>query len=157
MKLALTSHHLRIYGRRPWHAKACTALLVCGAALMRLAAPSPVAAQATHIVRLEVDEERDVHRFVPARISARAGDVVVFRVSSGAPHAVAFEGRGLTATARGLLDAALPDRSSELQGPVLPRNGMEYRVTVPRLPAGNYRFYSSPHRAYEMRGELIVN
>jgi plastocyanin len=130
---------------------------MCVAALLRLAIPDTAAAQTTHIIRLEVDAERDVHRFVPARITARAGDVLVFRVSSGAPHALAFEGAGLSATARDLLQAALPDRASDLQGPVLPRNGMEYKVTVPRLPAGTYRFYSTPHRAYEMRGELIVN
>jgi plastocyanin len=107
-------------------------------------------------VRLEVDSERDVHRFVPARITAKPGDLVVFRVSSGAPHAIGFEPGGLSPGTRALLHAALPDPSAELQGPVLPRNGMEYRVRVPLLAAGTYRFYSTPHRAYEMRGELIV-
>ncbi len=129
---------------------------MCVAALAPLLIrPSSAVAQAVHVIRLEV-AARDVHRFVPARITARPGDVLVFRVSSGAPHALAFEGVGLSAAARGLLQGALPDRSSDLQGPVLARNGMEYKVTVPRLPAGTYRFYSTPHRAYEMRGELIV-
>jgi plastocyanin len=130
---------------------------MCVAARILVAVPDMAAAQTTHIIRLEVDAERDIHRFVPGRITARAGDILVFRVSSGAPHAVAFEGSGLATTARDQLQAALPDRVSDLQGPVLPRNGMEYKVTVPRLPAGTYRFYSSPHRAYEMRGELIIN
>ncbi len=130
---------------------------MCVAARILVAVPDMAAAQTTHIVRLEVDAERDVHRFVPGRITARAGDILLFRVSSGAPHAVAFEGSGLSATARDQLRAALPDRVSDLQGPVLPRNGMEYKVIVPRLPAGTYRFYSTPHRAYEMRGELIIN
>jgi plastocyanin len=130
---------------------------MCVAALLGLALPDIAAAQTTHIIRLEVDTERDVHRFVPGRITARAGDVLIFRVSSGAPHALAFERRGLSTTARDLLQAALPDAASDLQGPVLPRNGMEYKLIVPRLPAGTYRFYSTPHRAYEMHGELIVN
>jgi plastocyanin len=130
---------------------------LCLAALFGVVIPDIAAAQTNHIVRLEVDTERDVHRFVPARITARAGDVLIFRVSSGAPHAIAFEGSGLSSTARNLLQAALPERGSDLDGPVLARNGMEYRMTVPRLPAGTYRFYSTPHRAYEMRGELIVN
>lgn len=139
------------------HAKACTALLMCVAALASLTVPDPAVGQSTHVIRLEVDADRDVHRFVPARITAKPGDLLVFRVSSGAPHALAFEAAGLSAAARALLQAALPDRSSDLQGPVLAENGIEYRVTVPRLPAGTYRFYSTPHRAYEMRGELIVN
>ncbi|MGH7628372.1 MAG: plastocyanin/azurin family copper-binding protein [Gemmatimonadales bacterium] len=147
------SHLMEIYGYRGRHAKARAAWLMCFAAL----APSAVvAAQATHVVRLEVDTERDVHRFVPARVTARAGDLLVFRVSSGAPHAVAFETAGLSRAARGLLQSAMADRSADLQGPVLASDGMEYRVTVPRLPAGVYRFYSTPHRAYEMHGELIV-
>ncbi len=147
------SHLIAIYGYGGRRAKARAALLVCFAAL----APHAVAAaQATHVVRLEVDTERDVHRFVPARVTTAPGDLLVFRVSSGAPHAVAFETAGLSPAARGLLQSAMPDPSSELQGPVLASDGMEYRITVPRLPAGVYRFYSTPHRAYEMRGELIV-
>ena len=138
------------------HAKARAALLMCGAALVSLAVPDPALGQSTHVIRLEVDADRDVHRFVPARITAKPGDLLVFRVSSGAPHALAFEATGLSAAARARLQAALPDRSSDLQGPVLAENGVEYRVTVPRLPKGTYRFYSTPHRAYEMRGELII-
>jgi plastocyanin len=133
-----------------------TPLLMCVAALAGLAQTTLAAAQSTHVVRLEVDADRDVHRFVPARVTARPGDVLLFRVSTGAPHAVAFEKAGLSPAARALLESSLPDRSSELQGPVLARNGAEYRMTVPKLPVGVYRFYSSPHRAYEMRGELII-
>jgi plastocyanin len=157
MNRTRTSHPIGIYGPSRRHAKACAALSLCVAALLGVVVADIAAAQTTHIVRLEVDAERDVHRFVPARISARPGDVLLFRVSSGAPHAIAFEGSNLSATARNLLQAALPNRGSDLEGPVLARNGVEYRVTVPRLPAGTYRFYSTPHRAYEMRGELIVN
>jgi len=152
-----TSHRKSIYGRHLGHAKARAALIVCVAALTRLLAPPACDAQTTHIIRLEVDRERDVHRFVPARISAKAGDVLIFRVSSGAPHALGFEPAGLSTAARIVLQAAMPDPTADLQGPVLSKNGMEYRVTVPRLPPGTYRFYSTPHRAYEMRGELIVN
>ncbi len=125
---------------------ALAATIICNAA----------EAQTTHVIRLEVDADRDIHRFVPARVTARAGDVLLFRVSSGAPHAVAFEPASLTPSARAALGAALPDRSAELQGPVLVRNGAEYRVVVPRLPAGTYRFHSTPHRAYDMTGEVIV-
>jgi plastocyanin len=148
---------MAIYDRLRGYAKSRTAFFLCVAApSLAVESIRTAAAQTTHVIRLEVDTERDVHRFLPARITARAGDVLVFRVTSGAPHAIAFETAGLSPTARGLLQAALPDASSELQGPVLARNGMEYRVTVPPLPAGSYRFYSSPHRAYEMRGELTV-
>jgi plastocyanin len=139
------------------HAKARTALSVCGIALAATVNGDTARAQSSHIVRLEVDDDREVHRFVPARVTAQAGDVILFRVSSGAPHAIAFEPAGLSPAVRSLLEGALGERTAELQGPVLSRNGSEYRFVVPLLPSGRYRFYSSPHRAYEMVGELIVN
>lgn len=156
MNRSLSSHLLRIYGRAKGHAKACTALSVCVIALAAVVSVTSAQAQTSHIVRLEVDDEREVHRFVPARVTAQAGDAILFRVSSGAPHAIAFEPAGLSPAVRSLLQGALGERTAELQGPVLSRNGIEYRFVVPLLPVGRYRFYSSPHRAYEMVGELIV-
>ncbi len=114
------------------------------------------AAQTTHEVRLEVDEKRNEYRFVPARIAAHPGDVLVFRTVSGAPHSVVFEAGGLSRRAHDALNAAMPRRSADLSSPLLTRNGAEYRITVPSLPQGSYRFFCLPHRAYDMRGELVV-
>ncbi|HEY8106391.1 MAG TPA: plastocyanin/azurin family copper-binding protein [Gemmatimonadales bacterium] len=123
---------------------------------MSLLAGRPAAAQTVHIVRLEVDVAREVYRFVPARVTARPGDVLRFRVSSGSPHNVTFEEKGLSPAARDALDAAMPNRTGELSSPVLDRPGAEYRIVVPALPAGRYPFFCTPHRVYDMRGELIV-
>lgn len=114
------------------------------------------AAQTVHIVRLEVDVAREVYRFVPARVTARPGDILRFRVSSGSPHNITFEGEGLPPAARDALDAAMPNRTGELSSPVLDRPGAEYRIVVPALPPGRYPFFCTPHRVYDMRGELIV-
>src|SRR3712207_8978568 len=38
----------------------------------------------THQVRMEMDEKRGEYRFVPASVTARPGDVLVFRAASGA-------------------------------------------------------------------------
>ena len=157
MNRSLNSHLPRIYEPVTGRAKSCAALRVCVIALAAAATGRALQAQTTHIVRLEVDLEAQLHRFVPARVTAQAGDTLRFRVSSGAPHAIAFEPAGLPPTVRGLLQRALGERTADLQGPVLSRVGMEYRFVVPRLPSGRYRFYSTPHRAYEMTGELIVN
>lgn len=114
------------------------------------------AAQATHEVGLEMDEKRNEYRFVPARTAARPGDVVVFRTVSGAPHSVVFEAGGLSRQAHDALNDAMPRRAADLSSPLLTRNGAEYRITVPALPKGTYRFFCLPHRAYDMRGELVV-
>jgi plastocyanin len=114
------------------------------------------AAQDTHEIRMEVNAKRNEYAFVPAEIIARPGDVLVFRTVSGAPHSVVFEAGELSAPAREALNAALPRRSGDLSSPLLTRNGVEYRVTVPALPKGTYRFFCLPHRAYDMRGMLTV-
>jgi plastocyanin len=113
-------------------------------------------AQAVHEVRLEVNAEKDEYRFTPASVTARAGDVLVFKVVNGAPHSIVFEGKGLAPRAREALNAAMPRRSADLSSPLLTENGAEYRITVPALPAGRYAYFCLPHRAYDMRGELVV-
>lgn len=149
-----TSHPRPIYGAAWGRAKACAAGGFAGLALLIPARPGT--AQAVHVVRLEFNAADRIGRFVPARITVRPGDVVRFRVVSGAPHSVSFEAAGLSPASRQLLNAALPGRTADLTSPVLGRNGMEYRVVVPALPPGHYGFFCIPHRAYDMRGELIV-
>lgn len=117
----------------------------------------PVHAQATHEIGMEVDDKRGEYRFAPARVSAKPGDVLIFRTVSGAPHSVVFEAGGLSGAARDALNGALLRRSADLSSPLLTRNGAEYRITVPAVPKGTYAFFCLPHRAYDMRGELTVN
>ena len=113
-------------------------------------------AQESHVVRLEANAERDEYSFRPASVTARPGDVLVFKLTNGAPHSIVFEAAGLTRTGREALNAAMPDRAGDLSSPLLTENGTEYRMTVPTLPAGTYRFFCLPHRAYDMRGELRI-
>ncbi len=113
-------------------------------------------AQASHEVRLEADPKSGEYAFSPASVTARPGDVLVFKLVNGAPHSVVFEARGLSPAARQALNASMPRRSADLSSPLLTENGAEYRVTVPALPSGAYGFFCLPHRAYDMRGELRV-
>ncbi|MGH7579964.1 MAG: plastocyanin/azurin family copper-binding protein [Gemmatimonadales bacterium] len=112
------------------------------------------AAQEVHEIRMVAEGKREF-RFQPAAITARRGDVLLFKAVSGAPHSVVFEGRDLPADARKKLNAALPRRASDLSSPLL-TDGSEYRVVIPALPAGTYQFFCLPHRAYDMRGEVTV-
>ncbi|MBA3319405.1 MAG: hypothetical protein H0T50_15120 [Gemmatimonadales bacterium] len=124
------------------------------AALLALGA-GRAGAQEVHEVRMVADGKGDF-RFQPAAVSARRGDVLLFKAVSGAPHSVVFEGKDLPAPAREKLNAALPRRAGNLSSPLL-TDGTEYRVVVPAgLSAGTYRFFCLPHRAYDMRGEVTV-
>ena len=149
------SHLKSMYGRLEMRAKRLVPLVFAMCATFSYGGGT-AAAQVVHIVRLEVDAGREVYRFVPARVTARPGDVLRFRVSSGAPHNITFEGGGLSPRVREALAAAMPDRTGDLGGPVLDHPGVEYRIVVPALPAGRYPFFCTPHRVFDMRGELIV-
>jgi plastocyanin len=113
-------------------------------------------AQKVHEIRLEANPEKEIYRFSPERISARPGDVLLFRAVSGTPHSVVFEGGRLSGPAHEALNGALSRRSGDLSSPLLTPDGAEYRMTVPALPAGRYEFFCLPHRAYDMRGVLQV-
>ncbi len=113
-------------------------------------------AQRVHEIRLDANSEKDVYRFSPARVTARPGDVLVFRAVSGTPHSIVFEGADLPGPAREALNGSMSRRSSDLSGPLLTPDGAEYRITVPAIAAGDYEFFCLPHRAYDMRGVLQV-
>jgi plastocyanin len=115
----------------------------------------PAAAQEVHEIRMVADGKGEF-RFAPASVSARRGDVLLFKAVSGAPHSVVFEGKDLPAQAREKLNAALPRRAGDLSSPLL-TEGSEYRIVVPQgLSAGTYKFFCLPHKAYDMRGEVTV-
>jgi plastocyanin len=113
-------------------------------------------AQKIHEVRLEANPEKEIFRFSPARVSARPGDVLLFRAVTGTPHSIVFESAGLSGAAHEALNGALSRRSADLSSPLLTPDGAEYRMVVPALPPGTYPFFCLPHRAYDMRGELKI-
>jgi plastocyanin len=114
------------------------------------------AAQATHLVKFQADTAAGEYHFEPAVVRAHPHDVIVFQLVNGAPHNITFESAGLSPQAHDALNAALPRRSADLTSPLLTAAGAEYRVVVPSIPAGRYRFFCLPHRAYDERGELRV-
>jgi plastocyanin len=113
-------------------------------------------AQQLHEVHLVAAADGESYRFEPASIKAKPGDVLQFRVMGGAPHNVVFEGAGLSDAVHQAWNSALVRRAGDLSGPVLSRTGMTYRVVVPAVPPGTYRFFCLPHRAYDERGEVVV-
>jgi plastocyanin len=113
-------------------------------------------AQRIHEIRLEANPGRDVYRFVPANVSARPGDVLLFRTVSGTPHNIVFEAAGLSAPAHEALNGAMSRRAGDLSSPLLSPDGAEYRIVVPAIGPGRYPFFCLPHRAYDMRGTLQV-
>jgi plastocyanin len=127
--------------------------LACG--LLVLCAVPSAAAQKVHAISL-VRAGDNQFRFEPKRVTAKAGDVLEFTVGSGGPYVVGFQAGGLSPAMQARLDAAIPGRTGPLRGPVLGGKGDRFRVVVPDLPQGSYRFVSVTHLAYRMEGELVV-
>ncbi len=123
-------------------------------AVLMVASAGVAAAQEAHEIRM-VSTGRSEFRFEPASLTVRRGDVLLFRAVSGGPHSVVFEGRGVSDADRERLNKAMPRRAGPLSSPLL-TDGSEYRVVVPALTAGTYRYFCLPHRAYDMRGEVTI-
>jgi plastocyanin len=113
-------------------------------------------AQKLHDIRLEADPKKETYRFTPPLITARPGDVLLFRAGKGVPHSIVFESNGLTEATIEALNGAMSRRAGDLSSPMLTAEGSEYRMVVPRVPPGIYHFYCLPHRAYDMRGQLRI-
>jgi len=131
-------------------------LRLVGALVLLLASRGIAAAQRVHQIRVEAKPDKEVYRFSPADVTARPGDVLLFRVTSGQPHSIVFESEGLSEAAKESLNGAMPRRVGDLSSPLLTTEGAEYRIVVPALPPGTYRFYCLPHRAYDERGQITI-
>jgi plastocyanin len=113
-------------------------------------------AQGTHTVELRADRAESRFGFRPLEVSARPGDVIVFRVVSGPPHSIAFDPTGLERAQVAALNRAMVGRVSDLRGPLLVDVGDTYRILVPRLAPGTYRFYCLTHQVYGATGSLVI-
>ncbi len=129
-------------------------LLVVGLPLFPLA--PALQAQRVHEIRIQANPENETYRFTPPLISARSGDILLFRAGQGVPHSIVFESRGLNEATQEALNGAMGRRVGDLSSPLLTQPGAEYRIVLPRIPAGIYHFYCLPHRAYDERGQLRI-
>ncbi len=123
---------------------------------LALGATPPAFAQKVHEITLRGDKDSGRYRFDPATITVRPGDILRFVVATGSPHNVVFEAGGLAPQTRAALNSAMPRRFSDLSGPLLSSVGADYRIVVPNIPPGRYRFFCQSHQAYDMTGELVV-
>jgi plastocyanin len=112
--------------------------------------------QRVHEIRLEANPAKETFRFSPALITARPGDVLLFKAGPGVPHSIAFESGGLTEEAHEALNGAMGRRTGDLSSPLLTTEGAVYRIVVPQIDPGIYVLYCLPHRAYDERAQLRV-
>lgn len=113
-------------------------------------------AQRAQVIQLVASPDGSLFRFSPGRVTVRPGDLLEFRAERGAPFQVSFESAELDARSRGLIASALSRPQGELRTAVLPDSGSRYRMTIPALAPGTYRFFCLTHLSYRMAGMLVV-
>jgi plastocyanin len=134
-----------------------TGLKACAALAFAIVSLAPaVQAQRVHDIRVAADPAKETYRFTPPLITARPGDVLLFRAGKGVPHSIVFESTGLTEAAHEALNGSMSRRAGDLSSPMLTAEGGEYRMVVPRIPPGIYHIYCLPHRAYDERAQLRI-
>ncbi|MEO8200239.1 MAG: plastocyanin/azurin family copper-binding protein [Gemmatimonadota bacterium] len=116
-------------------------------------APPAGATGATHDVNMTLDGAE--YKFVPASLTIKAGDVVVFHDVTGGPHNVQFYADSIPAGAAAALAAGMPDKSGDLASPMV-EAGATYSINFANAPAGDYKFYCLPHTAMGMKGQITV-
>jgi plastocyanin len=116
------------------------------------AAPAPTGA--THEVDMEFDGK--VAKFVPADLTIKAGDVVKFVVKSGPPHNVAFYPDSIPAGAADVLNKAMAETMAPLTGPMKVGLGETYEISFAGAPAGEYKYFCTPHLPFGMKAKITV-
>lgn len=133
---------------------AAAALTLGAATAFAQAKPAPAHHGATHHVRMMMQGSH--YMFSPSRLTIHEGDMVEFDNVSGFPHNVSFEPSGIPAGAAPVLNAAMANRTGNLQGPMFTQAGQKYEVSFAGAPAGEYHFFCLPHKAMGMVGVITV-
>ncbi len=117
-------------------------------------APAPAAAGATHDVNMVL--EGTAYKFVPADLSVKVGDQVVFHNVSGGPHNVKFWADSIPAGASTVIDPQLQEPLEPLSSKLLVDPNATIAISFANAPTGDYRFTCTPHMAMGMHGKITV-
>ncbi|HEV8356703.1 MAG TPA: plastocyanin/azurin family copper-binding protein [Gemmatimonadales bacterium] len=117
-------------------------------------APAPAAAGATHDVNMVL--EGTTYKFVPADLTIKVGDQVVFHNVSGGPHNVQFFADSIPAGGKEIIDPQLKDELGPLSSALLVDPNATLAVSFANAPAGVYRFTCTPHMAMKMNGKITI-
>ncbi len=119
------------------------------------AAPAPApAAGATHDVNMVM--EGTTYKFVPAELSVKVGDQVMFHNVSGGPHNVQFFADSIPAGAQAVIDPQFKDALGPLSSMLVTEPNATIWISFAGAPAGTYAFTCTPHMAMKMHGKVTV-
>ncbi len=118
------------------------------------AAPAPAATGASHEVDMYFDGK--AANFAPAELTIKSGDVVKFVVKTGPPHNVAFHADSIPAGAASVLNTAMAETMAPLTGPMKIGIDEAYEISFAGAPAGEYKYFCTPHVPFGMHAKITV-
>lgn len=117
-------------------------------------APAPAGTGVVHEVAMEFDGKTGW--FAPAELTIKSGDAVKFVVKSGPPHNVAFWSDSIPAGSAEVLNAAMAETMGPLTGPLKVGIGESYEISFAGAPAGEYKYFCTPHLTFGMKAKITV-
>ena len=113
-------------------------------------------AQPRPAIRVQMMMQGSTYKFQPANFTVHVGDVVEFVNVSGFPHNVSFDAAKIPTGAAAVLNAAMANRTGNLQGPMFTQAGQTYRISFANAPVGTYGYFCLPHKPMGMIGTITV-
>jgi plastocyanin len=120
-------------------------------------AAAPAAGGTSHDVKMVL--EGTTYKFVPNKLTIKAGDVIKFTSASGGPHNVQFYPDSIPANVPGPIKAlavAPPEKGGNIVSESMKMDGESLDVSFAGAPPGVYKFFCAPHHALGMTGEVTV-
>lgn len=100
-------------------------------------------------------QEGETFKYMPANLTIKSGDVVVFKSVSGGLHNVQFEETGIPAGALDILNANIPNRQGPLASELVDV-GQSITISFAGAPVGEYKYFCLPHQTMNMNGVITV-
>lgn len=118
-------------------------------------AEAPAAATTGTTHEVQMIQEGMEYKYVPAALTIKAGDTVIFKSVSGGLHNVQFYADSIPAGSADALDAAITNKQGPLAS-ALVGEGDSISITFAGVPTGEYKFFCLPHQTMGMHGVITV-
>ncbi|MBA3444007.1 MAG: cupredoxin domain-containing protein [Gemmatimonadales bacterium] len=115
-------------------------------------ATTPAAAGATHDVNMVL--EGSSYKYVPDQLTIKPNDLIRYHNKSGGPHNVAFWSDSIPSGAASAI--TVPDPMAPLSSKLVVAPDEVIEVKFNNAPAGEYKYYCTPHLALGMKAKLTV-
>lgn len=118
---------------------------------------APAGGGTTHNVDMVLDGS--AYKYVPDKLSIKAGDVVRYHSKTGGAHNVQFYPDSIPANVPGPIKAlavAPPEKGGSIVSESMKTEGETFDLSFAGAPAGEYKVFCAPHHALGMKMQITV-